>query len=131
MNSVKLYGFYLIAYTIYLSEVLYKFLDERSSPSQEFYSSNKSHRCRISYVHAQCVLQCSSCLSARATTIGRSPLLDHTLRFRLPNVVVEYLARLLRIREVLGSNVGPETGYPDFYFRDFPQSLQASAGTVP
>jgi hypothetical protein len=30
-----------------------------------------------------------------------------------PNVVVEWLAFLLRIREVPGSNLGPETGYPD------------------
>jgi hypothetical protein len=31
-----------------------------------------------------------------------------------PNIVVEWLTPLLRIREVLGSNVGPETGYPDW-----------------
>jgi hypothetical protein len=29
-----------------------------------------------------------------------------------PNTVVEWLT-LLRIREVLGSDLGPETGYPD------------------
>jgi hypothetical protein len=29
------------------------------------------------------------------------------------NVVIEWLAFLLRIREVPGSNLGPETGYPD------------------
>jgi hypothetical protein len=27
-----------------------------------------------------------------------------------------WLSHLLRIREVLGSNIGPETGYPDWYF---------------
>jgi hypothetical protein len=30
-----------------------------------------------------------------------------------PNVMVEWLTFLLRIREVLGSNLGPETGYPE------------------
>jgi hypothetical protein len=30
-----------------------------------------------------------------------------------PNVVIEWLTLLLRIREVPISNVGPETGYPD------------------
>jgi hypothetical protein len=30
-----------------------------------------------------------------------------------PNVVVEWLTFLLRIREVPGSNLGPELGYPD------------------
>jgi hypothetical protein len=31
-----------------------------------------------------------------------------------PNVVLERLALLLRIREVPGLNFGPETGYPDW-----------------
>jgi hypothetical protein len=30
-----------------------------------------------------------------------------------PNVVVEWLTPLLHIRDVPGSNLGPETGYPD------------------
>jgi hypothetical protein len=30
-----------------------------------------------------------------------------------PNVVVEWLTLLLRIREVQGSNLGPETVYPE------------------
>jgi hypothetical protein len=29
-----------------------------------------------------------------------------------PNVVVEWFTRLLRIREVPGLNLGPETDYP-------------------
>jgi hypothetical protein len=33
-----------------------------------------------------------------------------------PNVVVEWLTLLLRIREVPGSNLGPDTGYPDRVF---------------
>jgi hypothetical protein len=31
----------------------------------------------------------------------------------VPNVVAEWLTLLLRIREVLGFNLGPETGYLD------------------
>jgi hypothetical protein len=37
----------------------------------------------------------------------------------VPNVVVEWLTLLLRIWEVLGSNLGPETGYPDLGFSWF------------
>jgi hypothetical protein len=44
-----------------------------------------------------------------------------------PNVVVEWLTHLFPIREVAVSNLVPETGYPFWGFRDFPQSLQASA----
>jgi hypothetical protein len=42
--------------------------------------------------------------------------------------MVEWLALLLRIREVPGSNLSPVTGYPDLGFCGFPQSLQANAG---
>jgi hypothetical protein len=31
----------------------------------------------------------------------------------ITNVAVEWLALLLHIQEVLGSNLSPETGYPD------------------
>jgi hypothetical protein len=31
----------------------------------------------------------------------------------MPNIVVERLTFLLRIRKVTGSNLGLETGYPD------------------
>jgi hypothetical protein len=31
----------------------------------------------------------------------------------------QWLALLLRIREVSGSNLGPETGYPDMFFEVF------------
>jgi hypothetical protein len=44
--------------------------------------------------------------------------------------VVEWLTDLLRIWKVPGSNLGPTTGYPD-YFRGFPQSRQENAGIVP
>jgi hypothetical protein len=47
------------------------------------------------------------------------------------NVVIEWLTLLPPIREVLVSNLFPETGYPDWCFRGFPQSLQENAGTVP
>jgi hypothetical protein len=33
-----------------------------------------------------------------------------------PNVVVQRVTFPRRIREVPGSNFGPETGYPDVYF---------------
>jgi hypothetical protein len=36
---------------------------------------------------------------------------SHKMYF--PNVVVEWLKLLLRIREVSGSNFGPDAGYPD------------------
>jgi hypothetical protein len=35
---------------------------------------------------------------------------------RKPNVTVEWWALLLRIREISGSNLGPETSYPDRFF---------------
>jgi hypothetical protein len=42
------------------------------------------------------------------------------------------LTLLLHIPEVLGSNLGPETSYPDVsVFMVFPQSLQADARIVP
>jgi hypothetical protein len=34
----------------------------------------------------------------------------------LPNVMDELLTLLLHILEVLGSNLSPETGYPDRFF---------------
>jgi hypothetical protein len=48
----------------------------------------------------------------------------------IPNVVVKGLTLVLRVWEILGSNLGPETGYPEV-FRDIPQSLQENAGIVP
>jgi hypothetical protein len=39
-----------------------------------------------------------------------------------PNVMVEWLTSLLPIRDVPGSYLGSETGYPEFY--GFPQSLR-------
>jgi hypothetical protein len=35
------------------------------------------------------------------------------------------------IRDVKGSNLGPDTGYPDLGFRGFPRSFQANIGKVP
>jgi hypothetical protein len=46
-------------------------------------------------------------------------------------VVVEWLAHLLRNWEESGSNLGPESGYPEWGLYGFPQSLQANAGMVP
>jgi hypothetical protein len=46
-------------------------------------------------------------------------------------VEVEWLALLLRILEVPGPNLGPETDYPNRGFHDIPQSLQTNARIVP
>jgi hypothetical protein len=43
----------------------------------------------------------------------------------LPNVVVKWLKHMFRIREVPGSYPAQETGYRDWDFSVFPQSLQA------
>jgi hypothetical protein len=37
----------------------------------------------------------------------------------------------VRIPEVAGLKLGPETDYPDWGFRGFPQFLQENAGIVP
>jgi hypothetical protein len=47
-----------------------------------------------------------------------------------PNVGAEWLVFFLRIREVMGSNLGPGTGCSEG-FRVFPQSPQANAGILP
>jgi hypothetical protein len=47
-----------------------------------------------------------------------------------PNVVVEWLTLLLRIREVPDSNMGLKTGYPGRFLVFF-QSFQGNAGIVP
>jgi hypothetical protein len=45
---------------------------------------------------------------------GRGIILETIQIYRAaPNVVVEWLIFLLRIREFPGSNLGSETGYPD------------------
>jgi hypothetical protein len=48
-----------------------------------------------------------------------------------PNVVAEWLALLFHIREVLGSNLGLKTNYPDWGFPGFLQSLQVNARIIP
>jgi hypothetical protein len=44
-----------------------------------------------------------------------------------PNVIVEWLAHLFRILEVLDSNIGSDSGYPDWGFCGFPQFLYENA----
>jgi hypothetical protein len=46
-----------------------------------------------------------------------------------PNVVVEWLMILFSIREVPGSNLGAETGYPEIC-RGFPQSIKCRDTTL-
>jgi hypothetical protein len=48
-----------------------------------------------------------------------------------PNIVVEWLIFMPRIREVPGSNFGPGQETLTEIFRGFLQSLQANAGIVP
>jgi hypothetical protein len=45
--------------------------------------------------------------------------------------MVEWLALLLHIREVPGSNLGPELAVMTEFFRGFPQSLQTNAEIMP
>jgi hypothetical protein len=47
-----------------------------------------------------------------------------------PNAAVGWLTHLPRIRELSASNLGPESGSPEFH-RDFSQSLQANAEILP
>jgi hypothetical protein len=52
-------------------------------------------------------------------------------RSTILNVVVERLMLLLHIQEIPGSNLGPETSYPDWGgVHGFPQSLQANVMVV-
>jgi hypothetical protein len=45
-----------------------------------------------------------------------------------PNVVVDWLRFMFRIREVPGPSLGPETGYPNRGYRGILQTLQANCG---
>jgi hypothetical protein len=45
------------------------------------------------------------------------------------NIVAEWLTLLLHMWEFSGSNLGPGTGYSE-YFHGFVQPLQANAGIV-
>jgi hypothetical protein len=47
-----------------------------------------------------------------------------------PKVTVEWLALLFHIQEVMGSNAGLETRYPDKIFHGFLQFLQAKARVI-
>jgi hypothetical protein len=48
-----------------------------------------------------------------------------------PNIMIEWLTLPLGIWEVLDSNLGPESGYPDCGFCGFSQYLQINAGIIP
>jgi hypothetical protein len=47
------------------------------------------------------------------TFYGTRISLQRSQETKTPNVVVEWLTLMLRIKEVPASNPGPETGYPD------------------
>jgi hypothetical protein len=48
----------------------------------------------------------------------------HIVAIFRSNVVVEWLKLLLRFREVPGSHLGPEMGYPDMFFMVFLSSYR-------
>jgi hypothetical protein len=56
---------------------------------------------------------------------------NHRSDKNVTNIVVQWLTPLVSIWEIPGSNLGPETGYPDWDFRVFLQSLQMNVGIVP
>jgi hypothetical protein len=57
-------------------------------------------------------------------------LQPHSLITSYDRTPIELLAILLRIREIPGSNLGSDTGYPEA-FRGIPQCLQANTETAP
>jgi hypothetical protein len=73
------------------------------APLESWFTSTRLHGA-ISKIRRYCV------------KIGHGHFTPQSLKFTIhlqtkPNVVVEYLTLLLRIREVLASNLGPESGY--------------------
>jgi hypothetical protein len=70
---------------------------------------------------AQTILSAELLWSACKTRLERSTLWVHWhswgfFHYTSPNVVIEWLTLLLRIREVTGSHLGQETRYPDWGF---------------
>jgi hypothetical protein len=59
--------------------------------------------------HFQSILPFS--LSALKTVVRSEE--QTSIRIETPNVMVEWLALLPHVREVPGSDLGPETGYPE------------------
>jgi hypothetical protein len=60
-------------------------------------------------------VNCSNATATKSpahTEIKQAYSLYKYLKSHALNVMVKWLTLLLRIREVLGSNLGPETGYP-------------------
>jgi hypothetical protein len=66
-------------------------------------------------------------------TSGSSPSRRKLFPFEcsIPNVVVKRWTLLFRILVIPGSNPDPESGYPDWIFRSFSQSLQANIRLTP
>jgi hypothetical protein len=54
-------------------------------------------------------------------------ILNLKILYRLKKII-QWLKPLLHIREVPGSNLRPDTGHPDWDFRDFSQPFQANGG---
>lgn len=62
--------------------------------------------------------------------LAASPLRHTEISYFYESIVFDFLTILLLIREIRGSNLGPDTGCPD-RFCDFLQSLQENIGIVP
>jgi hypothetical protein len=60
-----------------------------------------------------------------------SPKLSRNTRIKVNLVARLLLTLLLTVREAQGSNIGPETSYPDLGFSWFLSYLQENAGVVP
>jgi hypothetical protein len=64
------------------------------------------------------------CFTFKYKPIG---LYQTSLHIVTPKFVAELLTFLLCVREIPGSNIDQETGYPDWLFHDFSQSLLVNA----
>jgi hypothetical protein len=73
-----------------------------------------------------CTVQCChiSVHLSRATLYSLYDDYKSVIRTEI-HILVDWLTHLLRIGEVLVSNVGPETGFPTEIFCGFPQSFQS------
>jgi hypothetical protein len=66
-----------------------------------------------------------------SVSFHRFPIFTHISSIGQPNVVVDLLTLLLRIREVPGLNLGPKPAILTDFLRGFPQLIQAIARIVP
>jgi hypothetical protein len=81
-------------------------------PKRQPFSSLKHNIIEIIYFIVKCHKNTSRKGTSKLCDKDQPPDLaeEHTLKL---NDVVKQLTLLLRIRDIPGSNLGPETGYPD------------------